>query len=83
MDPVYTGRFETDMMGEVLFAFENMAQDEHVKFSGMTVRKCGGSGEFLQEILIHNPIRDSNDSFLRRTRGRRSRTGARRTDLCR
>ena len=67
MEPVYTGRFEADEEGEVLFAFENLAAEEHVKFSGMTVRKCGGSGEFLQEILIHNPIRDSNDSFLRRT----------------
>ena len=45
MDPVYTGRFEADEEGEVLFAFENMAAEEHVKFSGMTVRRCGEPGD--------------------------------------
>ena len=52
MEPVYTGRFKADEEGEVLFAFENLAAEEHVKFSGMTVRKCSSPG------LIFNHIAD-------------------------
>ena len=39
MEPVYTGTFMANGMGEVEFGFENDGGAEHVKFSGMTIRK--------------------------------------------
>ena len=41
MDPVYTGTFMANGIGEVEFGFENDGGAEHVKFSGMTIQRKG------------------------------------------
>lgn len=39
LDPVFKGKFKSSPKGELPFGF-NVAEGQHAKFSGLTVRKC-------------------------------------------
>ena len=43
MDPVFTGIYEADKTGKVVFTFDHGGTEDdarQVKFSGITVREC-------------------------------------------
>ena len=53
LDPVITDRFAANSNGEVKFGFENKKDEQHVKFSGITVRKvCEKTGKKFRTFVF-------------------------------